>query len=256
MDIIKISNGLYEEYENLLMERDEARKKAGQVWTVYLKLFGQLMTEVFEEKLECVKRKKAISYCQYALNHSGQLSSADLNAYLQRELAALQQHLEALREDAKRGRESQTSTAYEVERSRTLYRRVAKLLHPDAHPETDQSERLRQLWQRAVIAYGANNVKELAEIEVLARRALKELGLSGEAAEIPDLKDRIGELRREIEQIYATEPYIHIALVNDEAAVARKQQALRDELAEYQKYRAQLDEVLSSLTGSGLVVLP
>ncbi len=37
------------------------------------------------------------------------------------------------------------------------------LIHPDLNPETDNSPELQELWQRILIAYGKNSVKELSK---------------------------------------------------------------------------------------------
>lgn len=67
MDLIKSTDSKYEEYENLLLERDQITKEAGQIWTVYLQLFGKLITDNYEEKLECIKCKKTIAYYSNSL---------------------------------------------------------------------------------------------------------------------------------------------------------------------------------------------
>ena len=51
MEIIRNENDKYSEYENLLLERDQYRKEAGQTWTAYTQTFGQLITDVYQEKL-------------------------------------------------------------------------------------------------------------------------------------------------------------------------------------------------------------
>ena len=87
MDLVKSGDSKYDEYENLLLTRDQLRKEAGQIWTVYLQLFGRLITENYEEKLECIKCKKIIAYYQNAINHGGAVDSAAMQKYLDQEMA-------------------------------------------------------------------------------------------------------------------------------------------------------------------------
>ena len=75
MELVRAGDTAYEVYEALLLDRDQARKEAGQAWTAYMSLFGHLITQLYEEKVECVKCKKALSYCQQAINHGGRLDS-------------------------------------------------------------------------------------------------------------------------------------------------------------------------------------
>ena len=66
-ELIKKENGKYKKYEELLLKRDQLNKEAGAIHTLYIKEFGELLLEDFELKVECIKKKKQISYCQAAI---------------------------------------------------------------------------------------------------------------------------------------------------------------------------------------------
>lgn len=251
MDLIKSTDSKYEEYENLLLERDQVTKEAGQIWTVYLQHFGKLITDNYEEKLECIKCKKTIAYYQNALNHGGMVDSAAMEKYMEQEMAEYYANLRRMLKDNENANNAGTSTPYEVARAKTLYRRLAKLIHPDINPETDHSEVLQELWQRILIAYHHNDVKELSELEVLVRKALKELGTEEVKVDIPDIEEKIEALRAEIEGIKQTEPYSLRYLIEDEEAAEKKKAELREELETYQKYRKELNEVILQMLQSG-----
>ncbi len=251
MDLIKSGDSKYEQYENLLLERDQVSKEAGQIWTVYLQLFGKLISDNYEEKLECIKCKKTIAYYQNALNHGGVVDSAAMEKYLQQEMAEYYSNLRRMLKNNEEAQNAGTSTPYEVERAKTLYRRLAKLIHPDINPETDHSETLQELWQRIMVAYHHNDVKELAELEVLVRKALKDLGAEEIKVDIPDIDEKIDAIKDEIENIKNTEPYSLRFLVEDEEAAEKKKAELKDELETYQKYRKELNEVILQMLQSG-----
>ena len=144
------------------------------------------------------------------------------------------------------------STNYEVERAKTLYRRLAKLLHPDIRPETDREEVLMKLWLRITEAYGRNDVKALAELEVLARKALKDLAIDGATrVEISDLEERISQVRKEIESIKSKEPYTYRELLEDESAVEQKKQELTSELETYRSYHQELKDLTEKILRKG-----
>lgn len=251
MDLIKSADSKYEQYENLLLERDQVSKEAGQIWTVYLQLFGKLISDNYEEKLECIKCKKTIAYYQNALNHGGVVDSAKMEKYLEQEMAEYYSNLRRLLKNNEEAQNAGTSTPYEVERAKTLYRRLAKLLHPDINPKTDQSEALQELWQRIMIAYHHNDVKELAELEVLVRKALKDLGAEEIKVDIPDIDEKIDVIKTEIENIKNTEPYSLRCLVEDKDAAEKKKAELKEELETYQKYHKELNEVILQMLQSG-----
>lgn len=251
MDLIKSTDSKYEEYENLLLERDQITKEAGQIWTVYLQHFGKLITDNYEEKLECIKCKKTIAYYQNALNHGGVVDSAAMEKYMEQEMAEYYANLRRMLKENEDANNAGTSTPYEVARAKTLYRRLAKLIHPDINPETDHSKELQELWQRILIAYHHNDVKDLSELEVLVRKVLKELGSEDVKVDIPDIEEKIEALKSEIEGIKQTEPYCLRYLVEDEEAAEKKKIELREELETYQKYHKELNEVILKMLQSG-----
>lgn len=251
MDLIKSTDSKYEEYENLLLERDQITKEAGQIWTVYLQLFGKLITDNYEEKLECIKCKKTIAYYQNALNHGGVVDSAAMEKYMEQEMAEYYANLRRMLKENEDANNAGTSTPYEVARAKTLYRRLAKLIHPDINPETDHSKELQELWQRILIAYHHNDVKELSELEVLVRKVLKGLGSEDVKVDIPDIEEKIEALKSEIEGIKQTEPYCLRYLVEDEEAAEKKKTELREELETYQKYHKELNEVILKMLQTG-----
>ena len=255
MDLIRGKESRYDEYEDLLFRRDQLKKEAGQIWTAYIRRFGRLINAVYEEKLECVKRKKAIVYCQTALNRGRKADPAALQTWLQQEMKAYYDNLEKMKADYAACSNAPVVTAYEAQRSKTIYRRLVKRLHPDICPETAKSPRLMELWNRIMTAYAHNDVKELSELEVLAAAALKEIGAVETTVEIPDIEEKIEGVRDEIERIRTTEPYTLRALIESDEAARNKTIALEDELASWQKYKEELNGALKDMIDSGRIDL-
>ncbi len=255
MELIEIRDARYEEYEALLLERDQAKKEAGSTWTRYLALFGLAMSRVYEEQLECIRCKKAIGFCQRAMNRGDAVEAEALRDFLKKEMESFQAHLEKLRSDYEQSRDAGRVTEYAFQRAKTLYHRLARLLHPDLNPLTAQEEGLRQLWLRVTEAYRRSDLKALTELEVLARKALKELGAGELQVEIPEIGERIQALKEELLEIRTTEPYTLRELLEDEEACNRKRAALEDELANSRQYRAGLEKTLQDMLDSGRVTL-
>ncbi len=251
MDLIRSADSKYTEYENLLLERDQLAKEAGQIWTAYLQMFGKLISDNYEEKLECIKCKKTIAFYQKAMNQGGAADAAAMEKYLEQEMAEYYAKLRKMLTDNEEANGAGTSTPYEAERSKTLYRRIAKLIHPDINPQTDHSEQLQELWNRTLIAYHHNNVKELAELEVLVRKVLKDLGADGVKADVPDIEEKIDAVRAEIDQITHSEPYSLKYLAEDNHASEKKKAELQEELESYRKYHRELNGIILQMLQSG-----
>ena len=115
----------------------------------------------------------------------------------------------------------------------------------------DESEELKELWQRLKIAYECNNLKEMQETEVLINAVIKKLNVGDLELEIPDIEEKIAELLKEIEDIKSKDPYQYRYLLDDKEAVEDKKKALADELKEYEEYSAKLEAVLDELMMKG-----
>ena len=236
-----------EAYVALLLERDQLEKEAMQIHIRSTQLFGQLIAE----KIACIRCKKTLAFLQQAINRGRAVNPAELKLFLDREMALYDSRLMQMLAHNRACGRAQQSTGYEARRSRELYRRLAKLLHPDVNPLTDRDGRLQELWQRILEAYGHSDLKSLSELEVLARRALQELGAGEIRVEIPDLDKRIEALKAEIHQILHSEPYTYRELLEDPDRTAQKKEELNKELEEYRKYHSELDEVIRSLLEGG-----
>ncbi len=231
------------------LERDRYVKKAGQIRTAYVRIFGQLIADVYEQKIACILRKKTIAIYQQAINSGGVIDQAAVQKQLDEEMSGYRAHLTHLIHDHEACRMSGRSTVYEVQRSKTLYRRLARLIHPDIYPETDRRDDLKELWQRILTAYGQNDVKTLSELEVLVRKALSENGLV--QIDIPQIGEKIDELKKEISRIIHTEPYIYRDLLDDDAEIKKKKAELEKELETYRQYCETLDIVITNILESG-----
>ncbi len=234
----------YEEYETLLLERDQLQKEAKSIWISYRQLFGALISDTFERKIACIRIKKTMSYIQMAANRGRAVEPGALQEWLAREMAVYQAQLSQLIDENDHCRKAQTSSPYEVQRSKTLYRRLAKRIHPDIFPETERQEALKELWQRILAAYGQNNVKALTELEVLVQKVLEDLGVDAVQIDIPDIEEKIEMLKDEILDILHTEPYTYKELLEDDDAVRLRKAELEEERDSYIRYEKELNDIL------------
>ena len=246
MDIIKSRDERYERYEALLLERDVLRREAGGIWTIYLKNFGQLITDVFELKVDCIELKKSIAFCQAAANRGEKPSRAKLDRYIETNMAEYYRELKDMIRSRDEALASQAVTPYEAQQCKKLYRSLAKAIHPDLHPEVSDNATISELWSRIVEAYDHLDLKLLKELSVLVDAALKQLDMGEIAVDIPDISERIVELEEEIKRIRNTEPFTLKKLVEDEIKREGRKTELEQELDEYRKYKAELEQVLAS----------
>lgn len=243
MDLIK----LHERYENLILQRDRLEKEAEQYRMEYFREFGELITDAFQARIDCIALKKSIAFCQAKRNAGEEIDPISLQEYVDAGMLAYQAQLKELLSLAEAGRTLVPISVLEVEEIRKIYRRIAKRLHPDICPLTAEEPELMELFQKAISAYRRNDLKAIREAETLINRFLKKHGEMAEAAEIEELPEKIGNLESEIAQIIETEPYTYKTLLENPEAIEKKRGELKAEQEEYLNYKKELQAYLESL---------
>ena len=251
-EIIREKNASYDRYEELLLRRDAVRKEAFQFERAYVREFGDMILEVFRLKLECIRKKKTIEYCQMAANHGKSVDQKKLQEYLKNELAAFQEQLDRMVKDAENSKKTGNVTEAELLQIKKIYHKMVKVIHPDINPKIAQSEKLQELWHRMVVAYNCNDLKEMQETEVLITKALEQMGNATIEIEIPNIEEKIAQLEEEIKNIRETDPYQYKFLLDDSEAVGEKKNSLDEEKKSYEEYSNQLEEILQGLVESGV----
>ena len=143
-------------------------------------------------------------------------------------------------------------SALEVKEIKAIYRKIARQLHPDMSPVTQEHPELGELWEQASIAYKCNDLKTLHEIDFLVQQALSQLGVSDAAIVVPDIAEKIAELEEEIHRIITTEPYSYKLVLDDPDEITDRKKAYETELTQYKEYETQLRQQLDILTGGTL----
>lgn len=251
-EIIRIKKLSYGRYEELLMRRDGLRKEAFHYEREYVREFGDLILEVFRLKVECIRQKKTIEFCQTALNYGQAVDQEKLQAYLQKELESFNRQLDEMILDNEAAKHSKKITELELLQIKKIYHRLVKKIHPDINPIVEQSEKLQELWQRAITAYNCNDLAMLQETEVLVNKALEKLGAGEADIEIPNIDEKISELEEEITRIRETDPYQYRFLLENPEAVEEKKAELEAEKKAFEEYSNQLEGILTELMGNGM----
>ena len=133
--IVKVSDGAYIRYEELLLKRDSLRKEGFQYQQSYIREFGELIIAVFNEKMECIRKKKTIEFCQAALNRGMSVDMAQLRKYLNKELAAMRQQLGEMVDEYDAAKGSGVVSERDLLKIKKIYRKLAKRMHPDMNPK-------------------------------------------------------------------------------------------------------------------------
>lgn len=247
MQLIRITGGDYSQYEELLLRRDELEKEAEHTLLEYTRIFGEITTEIFKLKIDCIALKKSISYCIMAKNRGETIDTSTLQKFIAEKLATYQSELDEMIRKNKLSKKGEKISAFQAKEIKRIYRKIAKVLHPDISDVTEKHPPLADLFQRVLIAYQCNDYKEIKELEVLVNRSLEEIGEEKFEILIPDIEAKIEELEEEIQSITTTEPYTYRGLLNDAERVHQKMKEFERERDSYASYKTELEAKLKEV---------
>jgi len=242
MDLI-LSDDKYERYEQAILRRDRCRKEAEHTRIQYVKTFGDLLEKSYTLMIDCIRLKKMIAFCQARVNSGTEINGGELDEFVAREMKSYEEELKRL-QDA-RDVETKPLAEYDVQKIRKIYREIVKAIHPDLNPELYEKPEIADLWAQTVAAYNANDLKGLEELSVLVATAKARFDDGSVKVYITDIEDRIAKIEEEIEKITSTDPYLFKLLLSDPAACEEKRASLRDEIAEFESYKVDLQKALA-----------
>ena len=243
----------YKEYEDLLLRRDQLDRDAGAYLTAYTKEFGDMITENFKLKVECIKKKKTIAYCRRRMNRGLPINTDRMLAEIDEEMKLYYVQLQDMIKETESAKNSKTAGEYACRLAKKIYRRLAKRLHPDINKKTMDNKRLRELWERIRKAYNKYDADELDNLEALVRRALEDLGDEGFEIDHLDIEEKIERIERQINEILVAQPYTYGEILASDEKKEAVRSSLEEEKRDYETYLEALQKTLDDmLTGEGV----
>ncbi len=238
-------------YEKLILLKNDLKKECFQLEQEHTREFGKEVLEIFHLQIECARKVKAIEFCQTYLNRGEDPDGEALQQYVQQETQELTEHLHAMQRTYEYAKNSTEVSAEDLDTIKTIYRGIAKQIHPDIHPELAEQEELRDLWNQVNTAYQCNDLEQLKELELLVSVILSGLSEQKITVEIPDVEERIKKLEWEIREIRSKEPYQYRNLFSKPALVEEKHRDLQRQAEEYRQYSTQLEDRLNAILPEG-----
>lgn len=242
---------LLEEWEHL------TTTVRGNIGADYQVKVGALAVDLLREQIETRRLKRHIEILQAAANRGEIIVPEQVTAQLDREFLEWQERLlvQAREVEMARRRLSALLSVEETMELRRLYRKLAKLLHPDVNPH--QTERVKSLWLQVRQAYEWCDVEQLRALLLLAGDLAAppvETGpdrLTPLAQRREAFKERIYLLLEKLARTRNEPPYTLAEHLNDPEWVAAQRKRLKEEIEQEKERGAALLLVLARLEQEG-----
>lgn len=241
-NVIKIKNISYERYGELLLKKESLKKEAEKYQIQYNEIFNVLNNDTYEAKMECVKKRKMVSYCKNLTELGSLIFRKDLEEYIDKAMKEYKDALNYIFKEDKATNEIKNNHEERSKKIKTIYRQLARLVHPDMNSDLKDNKVIQDLWNRTCIAYNCSNLEEIEELEVLINRYLESINHYYIEIEIPNVDEKIFDLNREIEKIIHTNPYQYKYVISDRNMIVKKKEELLKELSDYKRYLNELNK--------------
>lgn len=250
-DLIKIKSASYKRYEELLKKKQEIIKQGEEYKSLYESIFDSLYKEVQALRLDCVKKRKIISYCKSLTSQGKVVIRKNLDEFVERAMKEYNETLDSLydTEDTITDKKKKKVDLSEDDskKIKVVYRKLAKLIHPDVNANLIENPVISDLWNRTCIAYNLQNIEELLELEVLINNYLESTNRKHYDVEVPDINEKILNLNREIYRLTHSNPYQYKYILENREEIEKKQEELKQQINDYIRYSNELDDEIDIL---------
>lgn len=252
---------LREELTKLITDRDYlTTTMLPTIEAEYNLKIGGLEYEAYALDCRVRRARRQLELANSYLNRNAAVPFETIEHQLDDEFKSWQEKIEDMRRDLEAAQAFELTpclSASDTRELQTIYRRLAKRLHPDLNPR--QTARERNLWLQVADAYREAALAELRTLNLLLGDESTEIG-AGDDANSPvldALRQRRDELRAHIDRalarlahIKSNAPYTLQEKLNDATWLAARAAELRQQIAQSKERFHALETAFRELTGA------
>ena len=231
---------VYDEIVEVVAQIDDILlQQTPQVEADYQVKIGCYEQELLRAQIDARRAKRKLQMAQADINRGIELADARYEEELKEELAAwnaaLKQAMAAYDDAIERRAGSHAMSADDSDHMKRCYRKLAKRLHPDLHPELSEEEAKRFILAQK--AYENGDLELLESIEAATRHMDSKLdfeGLDAPAleAELIAAEAQLAAARARLSQVEESYPYCMREKLADADWVCETVANLRSQIAE------------------------
>ena len=224
---------LREELAELFEKREfMVSYERNQLNALYVELIGRLLYEEFALKTDIRKSKRIAELVQTKMNRGEAVDMGTVEQIVEKEFAEYRRQLEEQLNQIKAAQELLAAPMLSEEDTtelKSIYRLLAKRLHPDWNP--NQTEREKELFIRAQAAYKSCDLQELRNIlQMLEVKSEDELNDDNVDEKIKQLEACLEDIRSRIDKLNETFPFTYKELLKDPKWVEQEQNRIQESI--------------------------
>lgn len=222
----------------------------------YLQSVGEARLELLNIQLEAFMLRRKMEMIRAAINRDSPVLIEVIDTLIE---AEVKEQREKIERDAKQLQDALTFVNLkplddkDAAELKNLYHALARLLHPDLHPDLAESQ--RELWFQVSEAYQQGDLERMRVLWIIAQDGELPVQLTASSGLI-ELNKRINYLQmvldrtlEAIEKIKTSFPYTHMELLDDPAWIAEQNSntriAINGVILEIESYKKLIELLLS-----------
>lgn len=224
--------------------------------TSYLIKVGALRVEALQAQVDVMRTRRRIALLRSYLERGERVHAAVLNHRVDKEFREWDERLrrEVSQIDQAKARFSSFAPSEDEGEVRSLYRLLARKLHPEINAE--QSDEAKSLWPPVQTAYIWGDVFQMKSLLIMADDYPESYEMPNDMASMRKnnaaLKGKITSMAAKIDNLKQHPAFEWKKVLDDPELLASEQNKLRDEIYRSRIQKTALQELLSSLEVKGV----
>lgn len=248
----KILEKLNKKYIEVFAEKEELlNKEKISLEAKYLSLFGALLKKKIELNIDFRTLKYRLNLIMTYINKDEEVNEKEIEKTLKEKLKEYYKELRSFEYKmayAKELMKSPLVTEEDLKEIKSIFRKLAKKLHPDLVGEQSGEEKL--LWEKTLLAYENN---DLLTLKIIVDIVLNELELKDDIhvkdidKRIEEISEKISKLKQIIEDVQNDFPFDIREELNDTDFINEKKREIGDEIKELKEKIEVLNNKIESI---------
>lgn len=248
----KILEKLNKKYIEVFAEKEELlNKEKISLEAKYLSLFGALLKKKIELNIDFRTLKYRLNLIMTYINKDEEVNEKEIEKTLKEKLNEYYKELRSFEYKmayAKELMKSPLVTEEDLKEIKSIFRKLAKKLHPDLVGEQSGEEKL--LWEKTLLAYENN---DLLTLKIIVDIVLNELELKDDIhvkdidKRIEQISEKINKLKQIIEDVQNDFPFDIREELNDPDFINEKKREIGDEIKELKEKIEVLNNKIESI---------